>query len=72
MSYVVAKEFGFFIDDISLNVCAAKMKHTPSVTTTIITTHKLHTNKMHHITTFYSSTPTYVSAFTRPSSGVKE
>jgi hypothetical protein len=33
------------------------------------TIHKLHTNAMHYIFTFYSLTPTYVSAFTRPSSG---
>jgi hypothetical protein len=31
--------------------------------------HKLHTNEIHYIFTIYSSTPTYVSAFTRPSSG---
>jgi hypothetical protein len=31
--------------------------------------HKLHTNQMHYIFTFYPLTPTHVSAFTRPSSG---
>jgi hypothetical protein len=34
-------------------------------------THKLHTNEMHYILIFYSLTPTYVSAFTRPSSECK-
>jgi hypothetical protein len=29
-----------------------------------LTTHKLHTNEIHYIFTFYSLTPTYVSAFT--------
>ena len=35
-----------------------------------LTTHKLHTNTMHYIFTFYSLTSTYVSALTRPSSGI--
>jgi hypothetical protein len=40
-------------------------KHTNSADIT----HKLHTNEMHCIFTFYYLTPTYVSAFIRPSSG---
>jgi hypothetical protein len=38
---------------------------------TISSIHKLHINQMHYIFTFYSLTPTYVSAFTRPSSGAR-